>query len=238
MLTAASIVSFATTLANSTTAAPHRAWQSVCTLIREILRSGKQGHKYMTSYEIIAGGNYDIVLVEECSDIKNKEQLRARERFHIEGNECVNKYIPGRTPKEHYVDNKEKIAAREAEYYAANKEQIRVKHSEYYAANKEQILVKQSEYKAAHKEKIAAQKAEYYAKNKEQITAKIAEYQAANKEKIAAREAEYRAANKDAERAWKAEKVTCPHCSSIVSRTCLPRHQRTAKCLAAQDSDL
>ena len=165
------------------------------------------GHKYMTSYEIIAGGNYDIVLVEECSDIKNIEQLRARERFHIEGNECVNKYIPGRTPKEHYVDNKEKIAAREAEYYAANKEQIRVKHSEYYAANKEQILVKQSEYNAAHKEEYNAYKREWHAKNKDRIMSR------------------------------KAEKVTCPHCSSIVSRGNITTHQRSKKCLAAQDQD-
>ena len=135
---------------------------------------------YTTSFEIIAGGNYDIVLVEECSDIKNIEQLRARERFHIESNECVNKFIPGRTLQEWYVDNKEKRKQYKVEYNALP----------------------------------------------------------ANKEKMKQYSAKYRAANKDAERAWKAEKVTCPHCSSIVSRTCLPRHQRTAKCLAAQDSDL
>ena len=116
-------------------------------------------HRYITSFEIIAGGNYDIVLVEECPDIKNKEQLHARERFFIESNECVNKFIPGRTLHEYYVANKEKLA-------------------------------------------------------------------------------EWRFKNKDRIMSRKAEKVTCPHCSSIVSRGNIANHRRSKKCLAAQDSDL
>jgi hypothetical protein len=36
-------------------------------------------------------------------------ELNARERWWIENNECVNKYIPTRTDKEYYEAHKEKI---------------------------------------------------------------------------------------------------------------------------------
>ena len=57
-----------------------------------------KGH-YLTAFEVIKEPDWDIVLVEEypCS---SKEQLHARERWWIENNECVNKFIPARTPTE------------------------------------------------------------------------------------------------------------------------------------------
>ena len=100
-------------------------------------RKGKCG--FYTSFEIIEGENYDIVLVEELPDIKNVEQLRARERFHIEASECVNKNIPNRTIKERYENNKEELIAYQAEYRAQNKEKIAAYKVERYAKNKEKI---------------------------------------------------------------------------------------------------
>ena len=52
------------------------------------------------SKQIIERGNYSIVLVEEYP-CENKEQLNKRERYYIENNECVNKYIPTRTKSEY-----------------------------------------------------------------------------------------------------------------------------------------
>jgi predicted GIY-YIG superfamily endonuclease len=51
------------------------------------------------SSQIIARGNYDIVLCEEFP-CENKEQLHSRERKWIEENECMNKQIPGGTKEE------------------------------------------------------------------------------------------------------------------------------------------
>jgi hypothetical protein len=38
---------------------------------------------------------------------KNKEELRARERFYIENNECINRNVPGRSRKEYVSTHKE-----------------------------------------------------------------------------------------------------------------------------------
>jgi hypothetical protein len=53
-----------------------------------------------TSKIIIDAGAYDIFLIEDFP-CDRKEQLKARERFHIEANECVNKCLPGRTNAEY-----------------------------------------------------------------------------------------------------------------------------------------
>jgi predicted HicB family RNase H-like nuclease len=102
-------------------------------------RAWKKGSKkYYTSYKLIEAGNASIVLVEKypCND---KIELKARERFYIENNDCVNKCVPNRTKNEYYQDNKEKIK----EYYQDNKEKIK----EYYQDNKEKIKEQKKEYR-------------------------------------------------------------------------------------------
>jgi hypothetical protein len=97
---------------------------------------------YITSFKIIEGGNYDIILVEEIS-CENREQLEAKERFYIDNNICVNKNIPARTieekrllyllqKKEHYDNNKEEMIERSKKYYEANKEKISLRKKELY----------------------------------------------------------------------------------------------------------
>ena len=51
---------------------------------------------YVSVFEIFNTGNYDIYLVEEYM-CDNKEQLRSREGWYIENNECINKIVPSRT---------------------------------------------------------------------------------------------------------------------------------------------
>ena len=48
---------------------------------------------YTTSFQILEGGDYYIELLEVFPCTIN-EELLARERFHIDSNECVNKRIP------------------------------------------------------------------------------------------------------------------------------------------------
>ena len=70
----------------------------------------KQKYHYVTSFEILKNNDYDIVLLENCSS-KNRDELRARERYYIETLECVNKLIPLRTHTEYmryYRDKKKK----------------------------------------------------------------------------------------------------------------------------------
>lgn len=88
------------------------------------------------SREIIEGGNYSIVLVELCP-CNSKDELHKRERHFIETLDCINKIIPGRTQKEYYEENKERVLEQQKEYYKANKEHLCERKKEYYEDNKE-----------------------------------------------------------------------------------------------------
>ena len=90
-----------------------------------------------TSKTIFEGENPQIILVEKfaCND---KQELKKRERYYIENNDCINKNIPGRTVKEYKQDNKEKCKEYEIQYRNDNKDKIK----EYYLINKERIIEK------------------------------------------------------------------------------------------------
>ena len=59
----------------------------------------KGGKKYTTSFKIIENASYEIVLIETYV-CESKDELHKMERFFIENNNCVNKYIPIRTEVE------------------------------------------------------------------------------------------------------------------------------------------
>jgi hypothetical protein len=127
---------------------------------------------YTTSYKIIEGGNYDIILIEEIK-CETKDQLHARERYYIESQECVNKFIPTRTQKEYgkiyreehkgemkeyqkdYVKNhKEDISIKQKQYYEKHREDRKV-YNQMYRENHQQILsIKQKTYRELHKEEL------------------------------------------------------------------------------------
>jgi len=109
----------------------------------------KNNYHRVSSFDIIENGNYDIILLENvnCETI---DQLRARERFYIQSNVCVNQHIPTRTDKEYYDDNKERIK----EYYENNKERILQRHKVFREANKESKSKRDKEYRLNNKEKI------------------------------------------------------------------------------------
>ena len=66
--------------------------------------------------------NCKIYLV-ELYPCESREELESREGYYIRNNDCVNKYIPGRTRKEYRIDNKDKFK----EYYINNKDEINTK---------------------------------------------------------------------------------------------------------------
>ena len=53
--------------------------------------------------------NCHIVLLESFNAI-DKNELNQKELFYIKNNMCVNKNLPGRTIKQYYIDNYEKIS--------------------------------------------------------------------------------------------------------------------------------
>ena len=70
---------------------------------------------YVSSYEILKNKNYTITLLEKCP-CDSKDELHARERYHIEKNECVNLLVPGRTIHEWKRDKCEDMRKYNAEY--------------------------------------------------------------------------------------------------------------------------
>jgi hypothetical protein len=75
-----------------------------------------KGKWHTTSYKLFEVGEVKIELVEECKII----DMKNRERYYIENNNCVNMLIPGRTKKEYgkeysqrdYVKEKARIHMR------------------------------------------------------------------------------------------------------------------------------
>ena len=105
----------------------------------------------VTSSELFNYDDVTITLLENCD---TKERLTERERFHIESNECINKYIPGRTDAERYLANKEAIAERHRLYDERNKDAIAERKKTYYLSNKETILERQILYKESNRDTI------------------------------------------------------------------------------------
>lgn len=169
-------------------------------------KSGKR--RYVTSFKIVSGGDYSIVLVENypCS---SKDELSARERHWIETLECVNKVVPTRTPEEYRSDNREKISEQNKKRYQDN--------YEWYDT-----------YRKEHKDEIQDYNKEYYKQNKERIVDQVTNYYNLNRDKVLEQKREYRQANKEVINKKAREKTVCG-CGSKVSRNHVSTHQKTKK---------
>ena len=85
--------------------------------------------------------NCDIVLIENVN-VNTKDELFAREKHYIKTLKCVNKLVPGRTKKENYEDNKERILESQKQYYNDNKEALKIKLKKYREKNKDTLNLK------------------------------------------------------------------------------------------------
>jgi hypothetical protein len=100
---------------------------------------------YVTSFKILEYEDAYIELVENYP-CDSKEQLLKREGQIIrETQNCVNRYIAGRTKGEYMQDNKEKIQHQRRNHYEDNKEKIQQLRRRYYKDNREEIRAHVSE---------------------------------------------------------------------------------------------
>ena len=114
--------------------------------------------------------NWDVVLIEQVIDCKDKENLHKRERYYIEEKKAeLNKRIPLRTDKEYKDDNKDKLDKYYKEYSINNKDKITEKSKKHYENNRDKIAEKGKEYREKNKDKIAERKKIYNEKNKDEI---------------------------------------------------------------------
>jgi hypothetical protein len=93
---------------------------------------------YYSSFELIQYNDCEIVLIEEYPS-KSHYELEARERYWIEREDCVNRYIPTRTSKEWIEQHKEYMAEKKRAYREQNIDKIKLKDKMKYENNKEYI---------------------------------------------------------------------------------------------------
>jgi hypothetical protein len=99
----------------------------------------------VTSYDLIERGDYEITLIELCP-CNSRDELNARERFHIKNTPCVNRNQPGRTFQEYYQDNKEQIEA---------------KVMAYREDHKQEYIDYQKAYRETHRDKARVESAKW-----------------------------------------------------------------------------
>jgi len=131
-----------------------------CQTLARRFATHKSNYNTSTSKLIIELGNAVILLVENFP-CETEDQARAREAEYILNNECVNKNIPGRTEKQYYQDNKEKLNEQQKKYYEEHKEKLNEQQKIYNEDNKEHYLEYQKQYNQDNKEKIALYKKEW-----------------------------------------------------------------------------
>jgi hypothetical protein len=89
--------------------------------------------------------NWEMIeLIKYPCNTKRELELKEREYLELLGG-TLNKYIPARSSKEYYEENKEHICETTKAYRQKNKETILEKQRAHYEANKEEINEKRRE---------------------------------------------------------------------------------------------
>lgn len=84
-----------------------------------------------SSKQIIDLGDYEMILI-ELYPCNSRLELETREGYYIKNNECINKVIAGRTKKDYYNNNINKIIEKRKQYYIDNKIKYQNKHKNDY----------------------------------------------------------------------------------------------------------
>ena len=95
--------------------------------------------------------NCKIELVERFP-CETKEEMRKREGFYIQNNDCVNKHIAGRSKREYQTATREHKNQKQRDYYQQNKI-IAEKYKVWAKENREKLLQRKREYGKKTKEK-------------------------------------------------------------------------------------
>jgi len=98
---------------------------------RQWKRTSKGFYSSFLLFDKYGIDNCKIYLVKQYPCLNNMD-AEAEEGNYQRSNPCINRNIAGRTPKEYYIDNKEKYQ----EYYIDNKEKYQEYYKEYYTNSK------------------------------------------------------------------------------------------------------
>jgi hypothetical protein len=135
----------------------------------QLLRKRFNSHKYIYRQRLkgnTIGRFCKSYLIFECGDVKievleefvtdDTQKIKQRELYHIlnYGPNCVNVQRPGRTTKQHRLDNLEHYKQVKLKYYQTNGEEIKRKEREKYQKNKIEITKRRRELYLLKKQKL------------------------------------------------------------------------------------
>jgi hypothetical protein len=141
---------------------------------KKLLSERMSGHKYLykkwklnetnktMSFDLFDKYGFDnckIILIENVN-ANSKDELLARESYHIINLDCINKVIPNRTRKKYQEDNDEKLKDYYKNYFKENQEKIKT----YRKDNRDKIFDYMKkyliEYKEINKSKLTIQRSQ------------------------------------------------------------------------------
>jgi hypothetical protein len=137
------------------------------------IKSNNEKYKNTKLYQEVQDWNDWYIELYENFPCNNKTELNKKEGEIIREIGTLNKLIAGRTVKEYYEDNKEKINEKQKKWYEDNKKKELEKRKQRYNNNKEKELKQAKERYENNKEKINEKHKEYYENNKEYINQKV-----------------------------------------------------------------
>ncbi len=150
-------------------------------------KAGKEGRRYISSYQLIQYDSAKITLVERYS-CNTKFRLLAREQFYIKNNKCINiikKFNQTREDKLNYwhqyrIINREKILADKKEYYYTHLEPAKAnriaraedinRYAKHFRETRGDYYI---QYRADHVEDKKAYNVIWRAKNEHKLKEKI-----------------------------------------------------------------
>jgi hypothetical protein len=142
---------------------------------------------YVTSFLIFEedSGSAQIQLIEEFP-CKSKQELHEREGYYIKNTNCVNMVIAGRSEKQYFIDNADRIRERKKVYVQINKDKTQQYQKEYRSKteNKLRMLQQIASNREKYPDKFHKRDKERYERNKETMKIHQKTYYQKNKEKI------------------------------------------------------
>lgn len=129
--------------------------------------------------------NCKILLIKDfpCSSRAELEREEGREILN-NIDKCVNKNVVGRTPREYYYDNQERLLQNKKEHRLNNIEQYKEKDRKYNDNNKEKISERRKKQYEQNKEQHAQRCKAYRDKNHDKLKTMWNNYYEKNKEVI------------------------------------------------------
>jgi len=158
--------------------------------------------KCCQSIKLLECDDYEYKLLKDFP-CNNVQELRREEGLcilHYKNQtdyECVNKLVAGRTRKEYYDDNQNKIVEHKKQYRKNNKEIVSKSLKKYREKNIDKIEEQRKQYRENNIDKIKEQRKKWYEANKDKILAQQKECYERNKDKIKEQRKKWYENNKD-----------------------------------------